>query len=215
MSRRPKQSLSAAVERKVSHSAVARLLPASHIGRTMNIPDVDFDALLLRLEPAYPNSEKRYRQLRLKLVKFFSWRRCEDPESLADETVARVVKNVKGGEKIRSANAYSYVYGIAMNVFREYLRDKKKRDELANNLPDQSPPSPERTQDCREQCFRGLTPDKASLLAHYYTSEDSRDWLAQSFKITLNALRLKVHRIKKELRDCYDECLAQLRGEPK
>src|SRR4029079_14400249 len=91
-----------------------------------------FEALLLRLEPSYPDQEKRYKQLRLKMVKFFAWKRCEDPDSLADEKIGRAVKNLSAGEDIRAENAYSYIYAIAQHVFMEYIREKKKREIIIN-----------------------------------------------------------------------------------
>src|ERR1043165_9784733 len=85
-----------------------------------------FDNLFRLLEPDAGSVEQGFRQCRLKLVKFFAWRHCEDPDNLADETISRLLRNVHNGQEILADNPYSYVYGIASNVFREYLRDKGK-----------------------------------------------------------------------------------------
>lgn len=171
-----------------------------------------FNRLLLRLEPDCPDFEKSYKQLRSKLVKFFAWRRCEDPDSLADETIVRAIRNVHSGENIRASNPYSYVYAIATNVFREYLRDKKKRDRLPDDLNDRAYIFSEDENDCRRQCLQNLTQDKLQLLERYYLGEDDRELLAESLGITTNALRLQIHRIKNELRECYQGCLQKLSG---
>lgn len=170
-----------------------------------------FEDLLLRLEPKYPDQEKRYKQLRLKMVKFFAWKRCEDPDSLADETISRAVKKISEGEVIRAGNPYSYIYAIAKHVFMEYLREKRKREVIANDLPDDLQSYPEESQDCRKQCLQKLSKDKLSLLQKYYMSEPPREMLAKSFKVSLNALRLQVHRLKQELRTCEKDCLDNLR----
>jgi DNA-directed RNA polymerase specialized sigma24 family protein len=172
----------------------------------------DFERFLSRLEPDFSTSEKRYKQLRLKLMKFFSWRWCEEPDSLADETIIRIVKNIIAGEEIRVANPYSYVYGVAMNVFREYLRDKKKRQEIASNFEVLSPDDSEDVRDCRMQCLQSLPPNKLNLLKQYYLSKENREELAASMKLSLNALRLQIHRIKNDLRFCYKECLDLFSG---
>jgi DNA-directed RNA polymerase specialized sigma24 family protein len=164
------------------------------------------DELLLLLEGGQPTPEKRYKQLRLKLVKFFAWRRCQDPEGLADETVSRTVRNIIRGEKIHSDKPYSYVYGIAMNVFREYLREKKKQENLANDLPDSSPYVRDIAEDCRKDCFDRLSSGKRTVLHRYYVDGEASESMALSLNITVNAFRLQIHRIKNELRACYEEC---------
>jgi RNA polymerase sigma factor (sigma-70 family) len=165
------------------------------------------EALLLRLEPGFPDSEKRYKQWRLKMVKFFAWKRCEDPEALADETIGRTVKNLSAGEEIRADNPYAYIYAIAKNVFLEYLRDKQKREVVINNLPDQVQSHSDASADCRKECLHTLPQDKRSLLQRYYMDEESREMLAKSLNISLNALRLQIHRLKQELRICEERCL--------
>jgi RNA polymerase sigma factor (sigma-70 family) len=166
-----------------------------------------FDRLLLRLEPDFLDSSKRYKQFRLKMVKFFAWKRCEDPDSLADETINRVAKNLNAGEEIRADNPYSYIYAIAKYVFMEYLRDKKKRDVITSQLPDPEQVTIEGFSDCRKQCLDKLPPEKCRLLQQYYMDEKSREAMAQSLNISLNALRLQVHRLKNELRACNEDCL--------
>ncbi|HST23830.1 MAG TPA: hypothetical protein VLR90_22165 [Blastocatellia bacterium] len=170
-----------------------------------------FEALLLRLEPGCSDHEKRYKQLRLKMVKFFAWKRTEDPDGLADETISRAVKNLSEGEEIRADNPYSYIYAIAKHVFMEYLREKKKREIIVSDLTDHLRNYPEESQDCRKQCLQKLSGDKLSLLQKYYMNEEPREMLAQSLKISLNALRLKVHRLKQELRTCEKDCFNNLK----
>lgn len=178
----------------------------------MDINQGVFDKLLLRLEPDYSNFEKRYRQLRLKLVKFFAWRRCEDPESLADETISRTVKNIIEGEEIRTSKPYSYIYAIALNVFREYLREKSKREATFVSFPTDPSSILENLYDCRKQCFQKLPAEKVRILQCYYSSGESKEKMAQSQGVTLNALRLQIHRIKNDLKACYQDCVKQLKS---
>ncbi|MGA9773670.1 MAG: hypothetical protein WBV94_31860 [Blastocatellia bacterium] len=178
----------------------------------MGINEDRFEQLLVHLEPDYPDPEKRYKQLRVKMAKFFAWKQCEDPDGLADETISRAVKNLSQGEEIRADNPYYYIYAVAKHVFMEYLREKKKREIIVSDLTDQLRNYTEESQDCRKQCLQKLSGDKLSLLQKYYMGEESREILAQSLKISLNALRLQVHRVNQELRACEKHCLERLRN---
>ena len=175
----------------------------------MDMNQEELEQILLRLEPEIEGFDRRYVQLRLKMVKFFSWRRCEDPEGLADETISRTVRKILCGEEIRAANPYTYVYAVAVNVFREYLRDQKRRRELADTYPASEPQVSNDMRDCRRRCFEGLASDKTKLLVEYYVSEQSREALAKSMGLSLNAVRLQVHRIKVELKVCHRQCMEQ------
>lgn len=172
----------------------------------MGIEDQYFDDFLLRLDPACTDPKNGYRRLRLKLVKFFAWRRCDDPETLADETIARLIVRILAGKEIKSE--WAFVYGIALNVFREFLRDKAKHENLQKALTETEPETLPRQldiNDCQRQCWNNLDREKQDLLKKYY-NEEHRDTLAESMGITINALRLQVHRIRSELRECYEEC---------
>lgn len=173
----------------------------------VNINEEAFNRLLCRLEPGYSSPNGKYTHFRYKLIKFFAWRRCEDPEGLADETIGRLINNINAGREIHADNAYSYIYAIAVNLFKEYLREKKKNQQVFENLlPDYIQVS-EAVRDCRRLCLQGLSEDKTQLLEEYYSDEKSREELARRQGISLNALRLQVHRIKNELRGCYHKCL--------
>jgi DNA-directed RNA polymerase specialized sigma24 family protein len=163
-----------------------------------------FGEVLLRLEPLSPTTEERYNQLRLKLIKFFSWRACEDPEALADETISRLVKNLVDKE-ITHALTYSVVYAIALNLYREYER-KEKHIKLSRDLYETLPSVSENIEDCRAECLERCSPGQLTLLKEYYLVE-SREKLAQALGISTNALRLKVHRLKSQLQSCYQDCI--------
>jgi DNA-directed RNA polymerase specialized sigma24 family protein len=165
-----------------------------------------FTSLLRRLEPRHSSTSSRYLHLRRKLAKFFAWRRCEDPEGLADEAISRLIKNLNAGQEIHSENAYSYVYAIAANLFKEYLRQKKKDQQIVENWQMPCPPA-EAVRDCQRLCLQSLSKEKRQLLEKYYLDEEGREDLALAQSVSLNALRLQVHRIKNELRSCYQNCL--------
>jgi DNA-directed RNA polymerase specialized sigma24 family protein len=172
----------------------------SNFGQTV------FHKLFILLEPDAQSIEEGFRQCRFKLLKFFAWRHCEDPDNLADETISRLLKNVRARQEISADNPYSYVYAIASHVFMEYLRAKKKSgvvidiDEMGDLAVSVA------VDDCKRQCLKQLSEEKRELLARYYLDDDERDNIAQEQGLTLNALRLQVHRIKHWLRRCWEDC---------
>lgn len=172
-----------------------------------NSDQIVFDKLFRLLEPGAVSVEAGFQRCRFKLIKFFGWRRCDDPENLADETIARLLKNVRAGQEISADNPYSYVYAIASNVFKEFVRDKKKSGVTTEieEIKDRTLPMP--AMDCKRQCLEQLTAEKQELLARYYLDPDDRNEIAREYGLSLNALRLQIYRIKAGLRRCWEDCL--------
>jgi RNA polymerase sigma factor (sigma-70 family) len=165
-----------------------------------------FEELFRTLEPEAKSVAEGFKRCRHKLVKFFIWRRCPDPEDLADETITRLVK--KAGTEISAEKPYSFVYAIAANVFREYSRRKRDHGEVASideilEIPDHSR-NP--VDDCQKHCLDRLAEDKRKLLHHYYVDNISCEDIAKERQETINALRLKIFRIKEWLRRCCEDC---------
>jgi DNA-directed RNA polymerase specialized sigma24 family protein len=169
-----------------------------------------FDRLLRALEPEAGSVSDGFRRCRTKLVRFFLWKRCDDPYNLADETTSRLVKKVQSGQQISDDHPYNYVYAIARNVFLEYLRAKEKSGiEIdIDELRDQS--NPEGTEDCWSQCLALMTPEKREFLEVYYLDSIDREQFASEKGLTINALRLTVFRYKTALKHCVENCLLRL-----
>lgn len=170
-----------------------------------------FNKLLARLEPDLIDSTARYKQLRLKMIKFFQWRRCSDAEMLADETIARTVKNIIGGDEIQAEDPYVYIRVVAINVYKEYVRKEIKARTLFANLPQPTAES-QAPEDCRIQCLLKLPPDKLKLLQEYFLDQKSSKQLAEELETTINGLRLQIYRLKKSLESCYEDCIEKLSG---
>jgi DNA-directed RNA polymerase specialized sigma24 family protein len=166
-----------------------------------------FGKLFRLLEPDGQTIEARFWRCRLKLVKFFAWRHCDDPDNLADETIARLLKNVHAGQELSDDNPYSYVYAIATNVFQEYLRAKKKGRVLLDLDAVPEIAISVVVDDCKRHCLEQLSDAERELLAHYYLEDDDRNNIALEHSQSLNALRLRVHRIKHRLRCCWEDCV--------
>ena len=170
-----------------------------------------FDRLWRALEPEAVSGSDGFRRCRTKLVKFFVYRRCDDPDNLADETTSRLVKTVRSGQEISADHPYSYVYKIATNVFFEYLRAKKKAgiETDIDELREEPLPS-EGAEDCWTQCLSLISADKREFLEVYYLDDIDREEFARQKGMTVNALRLTVYRYKRALERCVENCLRRL-----
>lgn len=168
-----------------------------------------FDALLAWLDPDRERAGEKYEEIRLRLIRIFTWRGCSEPEDLADITINRVSKRLRDIESQWLGDPARYFYGVANKVHLEYLRRK----------PPVPPPPPkedsdesEREYECLEKCMEKLTPNNREMVLEYYQEEkrdkiDHRKQVAQQFGIGLNALRIRAHRIRALLHKCVEKCL--------
>lgn len=169
-----------------------------------------FDMLLQALEPEALSPHESFRRCRSRLVRFFAWKRCEDPENLADETISRLVKNIQSGREISADHPFRYVRAIATNVFYEYLRAKKKSGIETDIEELWDLPAPEETEDCWTLCLAQLSPDKREFLEKYFLDSIDREQFAREKGLTINALRLTVFRYKAALKLCVENCIMRL-----
>jgi DNA-directed RNA polymerase specialized sigma24 family protein len=178
-----------------------------------------FERLLARLDADRERAGARYEILRGKLVRFFEWRGVPDPEELADETIDRVARRLAGGEEIASDDPGAYFHGVARNVLREHW-DHTQRSKgdvpIDGDLPDLSRDEggadDEPRLGCFEHCLAGLAPETRQLVLRYYTDEkrakiDGRQQMAQALGIGLNALRIRMFRVRATLVECVRGCL--------
>jgi DNA-directed RNA polymerase specialized sigma24 family protein len=175
-----------------------------------------FDKLLAYFDPDRGRAGEKYEQIRKKLVKFFTWRECGDPEEYADRTIDRVCRRILEGSELRVADPYVYFHGVAINVLREYWRDRESRpallsDQVAAAAPATAPQRSEQLLDCMHQCLDKLPPESRELVVQYHRGErrpkiDSRKALAASLRMPLNALRIRVFRLRTVLQECVERC---------
>ena len=176
------------------------------------------DSLLASLDADREQAGRKYEQIRLKLVKYFEWRRVAFPDGEADETINRVARKIHEGAIIHNLNAY--FYGVARLVFAESLKELKREQEALRQtspgalaVEDEAPDSAD-WQACFERCLQHLPEESRSLIIEYYQDEKSRKIerrkaLAERLSIPLNALRIRAHRIRAGLEACVRACLEQ------
>lgn len=172
-----------------------------------------FDSLLNWLDPDRERAGQKYETLRLKLIKIFACRGCREAEELADETINRVTSKVAELAKTYQGDPALYFYGVAHKLHLEYLRKTR-----LPQLPPPPPPPPDETDteayECLDECMSQLPTETRELLLRYYQEDkqakiDNRKLLARELEIGVNALRIRVHRIRLQLQKCVQSCLEQ------
>jgi len=175
----------------------------------------EFDALLAWLDPDRERAGVRYEEIRAKLIKILVRRQCYAAEELADETINRVSHKVKDNAPTYVGDPAHYFYGVAKKVYQEWLRWVRDEKTRLDNLP-VAPPEPsedvERIHEYLERCRKELDPDDCELILKYYEKEkrakiEHRKKLADGLGVTLNSLRMRVHRINLILQKCIVDCL--------
>jgi DNA-directed RNA polymerase specialized sigma24 family protein len=154
---------------------------------------------------------REYQLIRKKLVRYFIQKSCADPDELFDETVDIVVGKIDACAEITSPLAYCY--GVAKNVWHQDMRKYKSvvldRDLASFVHPDWD--SYERELQCLEHCVERLSPVDREMITQYHQGKghekiETRRLLADG-PGGMNALRIRMCRIRKDLRECVLDCL--------
>jgi len=191
------------------------------------INEAAFGKLLALFDADAERAGEKYELMRSKLIKFFRCRGCRTPHELADEVMNRLARRIDDGETIRPETLAEYFYGVAHNVLRESLRNPETAFSSLETLPPSEHPKEnpvrlaehitakretERRLACLESCVEKLPPETRQLIVSYYEEETgakigNRRRLAEAAGIPMNALRIRVHRIRAKLEKCVIECL--------
>jgi DNA-directed RNA polymerase specialized sigma24 family protein len=136
---------------------------------------------------------------------------------LTDEVFDRITRRIDEGQVI--FNIKAYVYSVATFVFKEWLKQKEHNCQLDETLVIKVDAKPEDEDDdfrirCFDKCLARFTDEEREILIEYHTGEkrekiERRTQLAGRLNTSLNALRIRVHRIRKELENCVKTCVAQ------
>ena len=185
-----------------------------------------FERLLASLDANREHAGLKYENLRRKLIEFFEARGSRSPSDDADEAINRVARKVEEGESVQDLNRY--FYGVARLLFMETLRAREIEPIALDLAP--APPiaadyeeherhrrEQERRLECFEVCLTTLPAENRVFIVEYYREEkgvkiEQRKRQAEELNMSLNALRLRASRIRRELGNCVNSCLARSRG---
>lgn len=168
---------------------------------------VAFERLLCWLGPDPETAGRKYESIRSRLIMMFGARRCAFAEDLADATFERVARKLAVLDGFNGDPA-RYFYGVAKKIYLEYQNERM----TARWRFDSTQPTNEDKQDLEsmlEQLDEALSAipnsDRELILTYYAGSSENkinhRRALAQQFGIQPNALRLRVFRIRREIKN--------------
>jgi DNA-directed RNA polymerase specialized sigma24 family protein len=168
-----------------------------------------FERMLAWLDPDRERAGRRYEAIRSRLMRIFTSRGCAHAEELADETINRVCDRVAEVAGDYSGDPALYFYGVATKVHLEYVRRNAR---VAVLPPREAPEDREAAHACLDRCLARFPSETRELALEYYRAEgqakiDLRRGLAERSGVGLNALRIRMHRLRNELQACVRECL--------
>jgi DNA-directed RNA polymerase specialized sigma24 family protein len=175
-----------------------------------------FDRLLLLLDEDRDAAGIKYVTLRDKLVKYFEWNRVppSHSEDLADDVFSRVLRKIDEGTQIEQIN--SYTFAVARFALMEHYKNPPpvggEEEGESTAAADGSIDHKEIRQQCLDRCLDNFPDEDRELIIEYYAHDEDekqkarRQQLAARFKINLNALRIRVFKIRKLLEPCVKEC---------
>jgi DNA-directed RNA polymerase specialized sigma24 family protein len=179
----------------------------------MDITPEDFERFLTWLDPDRERAAEKYPVKQAKLTRYFICRGCGvEAESLADETITRVIRKIPDIADTYVGERLPYFLGVARNVFSEYL---KKSIVVRAAQPPSAPDSGEEIEQldrCLDRCLKALKAENRELILMYYTGYKGdkivrRKKLADELDVAPNALRIRAHRIRTDLRRCVEDCV--------
>ncbi len=168
-----------------------------------------------------------YLRLRQRLIKVVEIRARESrlrsaPDDLADEAIVRVAGQLERGLEIRAQDPFKYFYGVARRVVQEAVRQELKNgvslenEEVVASLPGGEDDDKEERHRCLDECLGLLPGADRDLILDFYRGDRGqrriihRKRLARRLGMTLNALRIKAHRLRhKKLAPCIDSCVGR------
>jgi DNA-directed RNA polymerase specialized sigma24 family protein len=168
-----------------------------------------FDQLLDWLSPDREKAALQYECIRKRLIKIFLCRGSNTPDQLADATFDRVAKKLREIRPDYVGEPAHYFYGVANYIWQEGLR--KNKPPVAVAPPPPAPPTEDDQRDfaCLEKCLDELPERERDLVIRYYQQEkhakiDDHQKMAEELGLSLNALRIRICRIRSILLNCVE-----------
>lgn len=173
-----------------------------------------FNKLLARFSSDRDEAGVQYELARRKVIRFFEWRGVAGAEYYADETMNRVTRRIDEGKNVDKLMAF--IFGVARIIYLEIDKEPTAVpiEDASASLCEKPPEivDPDVREICFDRCLEELGVENRNLILAYFegqgrTKIEHRRKLADKLGIPLNALRIRVHRIKRTLEKCIADCL--------
>lgn len=184
------------------------MVPPSKNRKRFQLSQESLDALLSRLDPDRERAGEIYEELRKELTSYFARHGCADPASLAEKTLDRGATRIREGAPIVSE--IKYFYGIARNVFHEYLR---KQALSYDPPPLRDPHELEIENECLRKCGERQRENYELVSSYFPLDKQARLEMARRLGISIKGLRSRINRARSELRNCLRKCIERAQPE--
>jgi DNA-directed RNA polymerase specialized sigma24 family protein len=200
------------------HSAVS--LAAGSKAHDGSANAATFERFLSWLGPDPESAGRKYELIRGRLIMMFRARRCAFAEDLADTTFERVARKLTDLTTEFTGDPARYFYGVAKKVFLEYQHELITRRKRAGCFLPPASAEDQNLENMLEQLDDALSAipksDRELILTYYKDSGrnkiNHRRALARQFGVGPNALRLRVFRIRKEIKSYMLEVSTDVRA---
>lgn len=167
-----------------------------------------FDQLLGWLGPNSEAAGRKYEDIRGRLIVMFRSRRCVFAEDLADATFERAAQKLAYLTDTFMGDPALYIYGVAKKIHLEYQR-KSRTAPLNSDFCHRPSADNENLENMLlrlDQALSAIPKSDRELILSYYSGSKrnkivQRKALAQQFGLGSNALRLRVFRIRREIKN--------------
>ena len=185
------------------------------------------DAMLDRLDPDQDTAGIKYEEIRRALIRYLRFGGSLIPEEHADEAINICADRIYHDKPFDAANPKAHFFAVARNILRDYRKNRGRRPLSLEELPRVKEPShdpdeeklrlsereeSDRRTECLNRCLSELRDDERELIRRYYLEEKAlktkrRREMAGETGRSINALRVKAHRVRKKLERCCGECM--------
>lgn len=173
-----------------------------------------FNFFLSSLSSDRDTAEKKLKDIRRRLVIMLDCRGCACSEDLAQEAMLRFAQRLPNMDPPFAGDAIAYLYTVAFNLYLETLNKNflPLPDDITEIPQPDEDAEKERLHKCLDACLDGMDLQSRELVLNYYRLEkqnkiDFRKSLAQGLEISVNALRIRLHKIRAGLEECIEQCL--------
>lgn len=171
----------------------------------------EFEKFLAWIDPDRQQAGTRLLVIQSRITKSFMSRGCVDAETLTDEVSNRVAVRIDNLIN-KYANPLQCLLGFVDNVHHEYIREEQQHAKAQPPPPPRPPDVLEKEDECLKECMGTLLQREQDLFKRYFNVERRtkgrvRKELAEERNLTVNALRIQAHRLRKRLLDCVETCL--------
>lgn len=180
------------------------------------IPPENFELLLSWLATERDKAGEKYEQIRRTLLDYFRRRDVSDTLTLTDEVILRVTRKVDQVAPGYVGDPSAYFLAVARRVLAEWRRRPAETNLLGGIAVFADSEGAERKElmlQSLEHCWARLSTAEQDILLRYCIGMPplklaaSREALAREINLSLNALRVTAHRLKRKVKSCIESLI--------